>query len=199
MIICSVLLPSRGRVEGFLKAVDSFQRNSKNDPRLEILARFDDDDPELERYKSACAFFSRVRYFVGQRYRGYDDLHLWFTELDDRARGRWVQFWNDDCTFEGPDYLDQLECLDNDGWIAKTEFNQLNREKYSTPDYIPFPIAPRGWYRRFGFPVWIPPADFGLTDLLIKHHDWKQHVLKGCTVNHQRRSDDELLEHRKIK
>lgn len=188
--LVSILIPSRGRPEGFNKAVRSIRETASDMSRVEILARLDHCDPRLADYR----FGSDIHVRIGVRGRGYPDLNLWYTELDKMASGLFCWMLNDDVTIEGNGWDGQIlqaaaSIQRKQSQIMRPEFNVLGQSHYREDSYTPFPLTPREWYRGFGYPFWPHPPDTAATEICVKQNLWPEITLKGITVNHQRPDD----------
>jgi len=100
-ILASFLLPSRNRVPRLQLSIDSL-RSTATDPQCyEVLVRADNDDT-LTIDTLANVLDPRVRLFMGDRGRGYLDLHLMINSLAAQARGEFLFLWNDDALMMTP-------------------------------------------------------------------------------------------------
>lgn len=91
--LVSVLLPARGRPDGFARALGSLCRLARDSRRVEVLARVDNDDPTA--YPETMPEFARYVLVRGPRL-GYRHVFEHFNELAGIARGDWLVNWNDD-------------------------------------------------------------------------------------------------------
>jgi hypothetical protein len=103
--LVSVLLPTRGRAAGLVQAVRSLYERADDEGCLEFLLKVDDDDVETVRVARGLAEQfpgSRFVVVVSPRGRGYADLHLWLSNLAQRAAGDWLLVFNDDARMVSP-------------------------------------------------------------------------------------------------
>ncbi len=98
----SFLLPSRGRPDELLVALDSLDLK-KGDK--EVLIWLDTDDPKLERYKKMLKDNPHVRTFIKERV-GYNKGHLMLNFLADQAKYDWYFFFNDDAYMDNHKWPD---------------------------------------------------------------------------------------------
>lgn len=193
--ICSCLIPSRGRP---IKLADVISSIQSSDPTqlVEILVRIDDDDdrtlpfiPLLKRWG--------VRVVVGPRYKGYESHGVFYDELAKAASAPWVALFNDDTIIEGDDWVEQLRELPTHGLIVQPEFSKLGGSTYHRAEGQCVPFLPNGCWKQYGMDAIPFQPDTNLHKLL-EGNGWKTHFLKGVTIHHQRASDEELAEHRKL-
>ena len=109
----SVLYPARGRPYALHRsAAASLDRAARPD-RVELLFRFDADDPQLASEMGVIASLarryphSRLLAITGERH-GYVGLHDYFNELAAVSRGAWLLQWNDDTDILTPAWDDLL-------------------------------------------------------------------------------------------
>lgn len=129
----SVLVPSRERPEPLARSVASLGRGD-----LEVLVRIDDDDPLIDEYLRLPDRLAGVEVIVGPRF-GYAELHLYYNELAERARGDWLLIWNDDSLMQTADWLDQVHRWDGKLVVLNPNTNHDNWKI----DMNVFPIFPR--------------------------------------------------------
>lgn len=89
----SVCFASRSRPESLRAAVESLLSTAAEPGLVEILVAVDPDDLETQRAR----YPAQVRVIVSPERYGYQQLHRYLNVLAAKiARGRWVQWWNDD-------------------------------------------------------------------------------------------------------
>lgn len=190
-MICSFLIPSRARYDRLKKSIESIRAHSHDS---EILVRLDHCDP------GSIEFLMEnpdVKTLIGSRdfgeYYGYKAVHLMYTELALAASAPWIWVWNDDSFLdvgEGFDWEAQLAGIEPKETIVHPEWYQLHQSFYQHCD-SGFPLIPNG--------SWEGPMDVPIDTWMIeraKKLGWGRTWLGGVTVNHQRDSEQELLEHR---
>lgn len=193
--ICSCLIPSRRRSTQLAKTIISIRTASFFED-VEILIRIDDDDglmafliPTFEQWG--------VRFVIGPRYKGYESHGVFYDELAKAASAPWVALFNDDTIIEGADWVQQLRELPTHGLIVQPEFSKLGGSTYQHAEGQCVPFLPNGCWKQYGMDAIPFQPDTNLHKLL-ESNGWKTHFLKGVTIHHQRASDEELAEHRKL-
>lgn len=99
--VVSALYPARGRPYALRRSALAFLTLAARPERVELLFRFDADDPHLQAEMGALSSVarefprSRVVVIVGERF-GYVRLYEYFNELATISRGAWLLQWNDD-------------------------------------------------------------------------------------------------------
>lgn len=209
MTLCSVLIPSRARLERLRKTVRSVRETSDAE-RVEILVRFDDDDlaslagrTELEA--------DGVRVVVGPRGAGYGDLAVYYRELSALARGAWIWIMNDDACVAGcirgrsPTDLtaargwdDQLAAMPLTGVFAQPELYQLGGSGYLDCAGGAFPLVPNRCWEGLEYGQPGNPIDTWFDQILRVRSGWSVRFLRGVAVVHLRDTYDELEKHRKL-
>lgn len=194
-MICSILLPTRKRVERLKRCLDSLSTTAKVE-NYEVLLAIDNDDEEMIR---AIPFFNNppVRYTIAPRGSGWMALDKRNDELSSIARSLWLWMMNDDVTIEGYGWDEQLKTIPTTGVLVQPQTMKLGGSTYSNLEWTCFPIFPKGCLEKLGKSLHgLNPADQGIWEFLVKTHGWKTHHLKGITANHQRDSDDKIAQHR---
>ena len=208
-IICSILIPSRGRPERLKKTIRSV-RDTDPDGNSEILVRFDDDDTASLAIKAELEA-SGVIVLVGPRRCGYPSIGEFYAELAQNAAAPWIWIMNDDAHIRhvtdspnqpdgtGVPWAKQLLQLPLTGVIAQPECYQLGGSKYWGSNGGAFPLVPNGCWSRLGASFLAGAAvDTWLDQLLRVTHGWRSHFLAGVAVVHERDSDDVLAQHRRV-
>lgn len=163
-MLCSFLLPSRGRPDGLLAAIRSINDTATRLDSVELLVKFDkDDDVSLSRMaelKDAANF--RVRFIVHDRLGGYVHLHIFVSQMAEMSMGRWLWLFNDDATVGTKGWDDRLWSLDKtvddkrllDMAVVRCSYPYLGAEvavhniKYNENNV--FPIVSRRFYELLG-------------------------------------------------
>jgi hypothetical protein len=136
--LVSVLIPSRGRIDKLLEVIDNVVEKSADVNKIEILIRFDSDDfQSIEKIKDLP--FNKVDIYVliGERFRGYRDLHFFVNELSSLSRGEFIFLFNDDSYIVSEKWENNLEPFSNQVVILKPE------TKDDASNYNTFPIINR--------------------------------------------------------
>lgn len=151
----SVLLPTRGRVEGLFNSIDTLVSLAYNPRNLEIIVKVDDDDqatiaaiPELGRRLHKVGV--PLKALKTPRGNGYWDIGDWLNEMAKHAEGDWLFNWSDDVFMTTHMWdlqiervsVNNIECGQVDGvfaFIAKNkkrpdnhEFLFIRREVFET-------------------------------------------------------------------
>ena len=211
-MICSVLIPSRGRYLRLCQAVQSIKDTAADFADVEVLVRADDDDAETIAVCDELLDADLIDHaIVGSRLGGYGSLYTFYDELAQHARGRWIWIMNDDAKVTGHGWDQQLAELSTHGLIVQPEIYQLNASAYPRCEGGAFPIVPSMVWRRFGVPHMGSPVDTWLDEMLrLGRHRatcaqtdqdescWRTHFLPGIAVVHDRDRDDVLADHRHI-
>lgn len=132
----SVLLPSRGRPEKLKQSVTRLLETAENPKAIEILIRMDLDDHEswAELPKTDGV---RITYIYGERY-GYANLHQYYNELAEKARGEWLMVWNDDAMME------------QKGWDTVIHAIEPGIKVLAMDQWALFPVVHRSFYECLG-------------------------------------------------
>lgn len=181
--ICSVLIPSRSRPDGLIRAIKSVLETVHDPDSIEILIGLDDDD--LESYKRLKEIESQpqVKVFIWPR--------AWLKMIADLANlavGRWIVILNDDATIEGQGWDTQLEAAPLTGVVFQPEIYRLNESRYPYATRTGFPWFPNKCWEVFGCSNnFLPhPCDYEVCNL-AEDRGWKIQFLKGITVYHDRK------------
>ena len=198
MKLCAVLIPTRLRPDRLARTVDSVFATSDPD-YVEVLIRYDFDDflthHQLIQIKDK--YGDNVRCIVGPRKNGYTSLCEFYTELAEATLAKWIFLINDDITIEGDGWHQQLRAIPSAGVYVQPEFYHLGGSKYGSGSCDACPIVPNGCWRHIRRDL-VNQVDNWLRDILTKEMKWKTELLRGMTVNHQRDSDQTIIERNKL-
>jgi glycosyltransferase involved in cell wall biosynthesis len=187
-MLCSILIPSRGRPWRLIECINSIKACSTGE--VEILIAADEDDVETLAVAVAERKLSpNLHVFALEHGNGWLDNHLRFTHLAEQAKGAWAWMFNDDCTLTG-DWCAALQEIPMEGFIVHPEYHQLNQSVYQHDATSGFPCVPNRCWERFGFKTQLHPTDKFLNDV-CRDRGWKTAFLKGVTVRHQRNVEEE--------
>lgn len=193
-LLCSVLLPSRARLQKCERCIQSFIAAEPERHDFDILIRVDDDEPEMDGYKRLAENYP-VKVFTGVRW-GFKLMSHYHTELSKASTAIWGMQFNDDATISGP-WLSKLEKVPTEGYFAYCEWHKLGGSTYRKDWGGPFPILPNRFWEPFGRDGVPHVADKGSIKLVMGH-GWKPWTLEGVTFHHQRDDDKTLEAHRKL-
>jgi hypothetical protein len=203
-VICSVLIPSRARIDRLRKTLRSIRQTSRASD-VEILVRFDDDDRESLDVVEDLTREHGIRVLTGPRRLGYLSLGEFYAELAAVATGAWIWIMNDDAYVTGPAVDDgpgwdvDLRSIPTIGEIVQPECYQLGHSKYWSSEGGAFPIVPRGCWSILDEEFDRGPSvDIWLDQMLRARNGWKTRFLPGIAVVHERDADDVLARHREI-
>lgn len=186
-IICSVVIPSRSRPDGLLKAIKSIVDTTYNPAKVEILIGLDDDDAVSLPRTAEFEHFSSVVVYVWPR--------AWLAMIEalcHLAKGKWIVILNDDATIEAvPGSMPwdvQLINAPVSGVVYQPEIYRLNESRYPYATRTGFPWFPNKCWEVFGCSNnFLPhPCDYEVCNLAEKH-GWEIRFLKGITVYHDRK------------
>lgn len=92
----SLLLPTRERFEHCSQTILSFFDNAKDINNIEFIIRCDNDDLNFVQKLHLLPYFHKLKIIIGDRHRGYVDLHIFYNEMLKIANGNYVMPINDD-------------------------------------------------------------------------------------------------------
>jgi hypothetical protein len=204
-VICSVLIPSRSRIDRLRKTLRSIHETSHASD-VEILVRFDDDDHASLDVIGDLTREHGIRVLTGPRRLGYLSLGEFYAELAAVATGTWIWIMNDDAYVTGPPTGSEsswdvdLQAIQTTGEIVQPECYQLGHSKYWSSEGGAFPIVPNRCWERFSERFdGGPSVDIWLDRMLRARNGWKTRFLSGIAVVHERDADDVLAKHREIR
>ena len=189
------MIPSRKRVKLLRKTLNSIHDTASGDDYA-ILLRFDHDDEESGDVADLLAGSKNTFVYFGERLLGYGSLDKHFyRELEERSVSSWVWIGGDDMIVSG-DWLGELRKVPTTGYIVQPEISKLGGSTYVRAEAQAFPIFPRFCWKPFSAEF---PKPFDTNgDAILKQNGWKTWFLPGVTMWHQRPSEKELAEHRKM-
>ena len=186
-MICSCLIPSRGRFDQLVRAVNSLRATAASVNNFEVLIRLDDDDVASTSRIAEVESLCNVKVLVGPTFEGYSSIDpIFLTELAKIAVAPWCWILNDDMTIEGGKWDEKLMQIPTTGYIVQTEFFRLNQSVYHLCEGGNFPCVPTRCWEIFGWERLLFPSDTGLDQLLRIKNGWKTWFLPGITAWHQR-------------
>lgn len=222
--LCSILIPSRRRLRGLRKTLDSIAAATHDPNAIEVLIRFDHDDTDwiLDGGENPDAALGRdgshklydgvedrwarwpfeIEVNVGSRMRGFASLNVMYQELSEIAAGDFIFILNDDAHIatmspDGTKWDRKLADFPPNGdYLIHFERVWNNQCHYDFVEGGPFPIVRnRGWYT-YETQCLGDPVDTWLDKILVHQRGWTSAFLTGCQVFHDR-NEDEIKEHRK--
>lgn len=107
--LISILMYGRDRPEIFREAAMSVARTCSNVGQVEIINKFDDDDPNVHRYLEIASeirqqFGIHVKTVVSNRLNGYWNIHTYINDLSLMTRGKILWILGDDIMVQGDWY-----------------------------------------------------------------------------------------------
>jgi hypothetical protein len=184
--LCCVVIPSRKRVDGLLKAIKSFQAFEDAED-LEIRVRFDRDDEEsIDRLKEVEELGAKI--LIGDRMLGYNSIGTFCSEMAAATEAPWIWLADDDSWVEGRGFSETLRATPLSGVVMFPEIYQLNNCQYT--DFLQSPIIPnKSWGDRdIG-----PPPDAWLYAELVTGKGWEVRHLPGVIFHHDWRGNERGL------
>ncbi len=187
--LCSVLLPSLGRFDKLLRAIQSFYDTVENPNNIEVLVRLHFSDREaMERRNELFHFGRNIWVTIGEdKPEGAGNAVLW-NELLPIAKGTWLQLWSDDMEIVGHGWDTKLEKMPTTGVIVHPEIHQLNESQYPNDARGPVPFIPRTAMHFFADEKFHAVPDVAIPNVLIPL-GWKVRFLEGVGVRHDRHED----------
>ena len=187
----SLLCPTRGRVEGTLRFVESAVRTARNPERLNFLFYVDNDDPEKERYhvsiaslKDRLKYFGSIEILQGPRVGVPQAVNL----LSKKSFGEVLLYSSDDQFYKDDEWDQRLEeeIVKHLDLIFCIWFN----DAWESDNFCTFPIVSRRWVDILGyfmFPffehffsdtwVWMLAKSIDraiyIPDVMVEHMHWK--------------------------
>ena len=186
---CSILIPTRGRIEKLKRSIESLISNASKSGH-EILMRFDFDDHETRDYVAyLCSCSDRYRAIPGPRYEGWASNNRFYQELASMARGEWCWVWNDDCLIHGP-WDKVLSNVPDSAQFVQPYTYKLNQSVYHRCADNGFPLV-RTKKLQSMFPLQHPIDKWLHDEIVVKegHPVW---WMDSVTVEHQRTQDETL-------
>jgi len=146
--LISLLTPSRARVERLQASLNSLDAMTKNPEDIEVIIRIDsDDDATRIHLMNGSKHSFNTTVLIGERGKGYADLHLMYNEMAKVASGRFMMIWNDDAIMTTRRWDDQVRQFDD----GKLKFIRSYVDDISgkrNKDF--FPIVHRSYYDCLG-------------------------------------------------
>ena len=154
----SVLMPTRGRFDIFLKSINSLYENSSDVNNFEILIAVDNDDVETiekitEVLKPNMFMYNYERHF-------YKGLHNYYNDLSTKSNGDSLLLWNDDALMNSKNWdLEIIESHKDDQFLVLNPKVDTMLDVWDKPGWVLFPIIPRKWLEITGFWSLVPACD----------------------------------------
>jgi hypothetical protein len=180
-------MPSRGRPDGLIRAIQSIQRCSPVGS-YECLVRLDDDDGATLMAIHSFLALEGVRIVIGPKKHGYASVCEFVVELAAIADGQWCAMIDDDVTLEG-DWATPLSKIPTTGVFVKTEHYRLELNTHLGIGRPEGWFCPTNCWQTVGYPVGghkrlQHPVDVQLRHILVDDNGWEERVLPGTLYNH---------------
>lgn len=122
--LVSVFLPTRGRPQGLVEAIDSLHSLCRDKSLVEYVLKADTDDVETVNLIYNLSKVLPIRYIVSPRGKGYLEIHKYLNELTYLCRGDWLLGFNDDAKMLTQDWdqiLLEVDASKVPGWAGTDE------------------------------------------------------------------------------
>lgn len=172
----SVLIPSRGRPEFALNAINSFPKLHN----IEFLIAIDEDEKYKDTYLKMNG--DRRKIIVCPRYR-YINLHEYYNTLAAASKGDWLMLFNDDAVLKSPELYDFILQYDHTKPVVLNIWHPIDNL---------FPIVSRKFYEILGHYSLSAHADSWVQQ--VSQETNTQIYVPGVTIEHFReRMDDDTF------
>ncbi len=187
----SIVTPSRGRPEMTREFIESAYELASNPSNVEMIFRFDDDDPELEEVKDMInkLNYPNLWYIVGPRFFGYSSLHEMVNQLCERASGAYIMTGGNDMTFTSKNWdLEYERCAKPD----ELKVVQIKRNEKNGMG-IQFPLITRALYKTLGHYALHPSIDGYITWVALRARCM---VYSEVEIDHLHYEEDDVYKDR---
>lgn len=194
-MICSILIPTRGRKAKLRACLESFYR-SGNIGEFEVLLAIDTDDAETQQAAEVLKKdFPNVEFFVGDRGSGWYEHGRRYSELAAKAKGEWTWMMNDDSQVRGANWTEAFRKIEGT-CLVHPEFHRLNESLYQNDPRGSFPAVRNKSWEILGYDAIGTPTDDSLNNM-AENAGWPVRFLQGVEMFHDREVDDTLPTSRK--
>lgn len=174
--LISVLIPTRKRLSRLQRCIKSFEENTKNYSKIELIFKIDVDDNETFNFLINYNHKIDTKYIFSDRLNGYGNLHDFYNEMAKISSGYFLYIFNDDIymkTFGWEEIIEKYKnkfcilahntyLLDN----SPAVINQTNRNKIFTENFNGNPIFPKKIFELWGFISLNPMVDFWISTVV---------------------------------
>lgn len=112
--LVSMLIPTRGRYQSLLEAIDSLHSLAYDQSSIEYVFKIDSDDQDTINTVNRLSKLINCRTLISPRGYGYLELHNFINDLASISKGDWLFIFNDDARME-TQHWDKL-LLEVDPW-----------------------------------------------------------------------------------
>lgn len=179
-----MLISTRKRVKSLQQLFDSIERTCKSADNLEVLLRIDDDDIEtirfVEGYRKNSKFL--IKSIIGDRGKGYVELHQNTNELCQAANGKFFLFLPDDVQFMTNNWDEEMLATYNSAYSDNIFWIRTSHNEAGNPNAMCLAIT-RDWYNvtghfgtcyqqdsEFNYVAKYVGREVFLKDIVIIHH-----------------------------
>jgi glycosyltransferase involved in cell wall biosynthesis len=176
MILVSVLIPTRKRINRLKKCLDSFNNKTKDKTIVELILKIDDDDLETIEFIKTYNSEINLKYIISSRENGYGSLHKFYNMMASISIGEFLYIFNDDIYIDTHEweqiileYSGKFIILAHDTFVYEDspKFQETGSNIF-TPGLNGNPILPRKIFELWGFISENPMVDYWFE--LIKKH-----------------------------
>lgn len=194
-MLCSVIIPTRKRLNKLTRAVASVFSTALDPTNVEVVLRIHSDDLETIQALPELLAMGNVKVAIGEPLK-YGDSGTFYWEPCQLAVGRWVWMFNDDAMIDtSSDGWDgELSEIETSGWIVVPQTSRLGPSIYTLDQSCPFHLVPNRWWEQFGLKHFGHPIDNFVLDRLRHDAKWKTKFLPGLSVWHDRDELESLSE-----
>lgn len=153
----SILMPTRGRFDSFLKSINSLYDNSSDVNNFEVLIAMDNDDIEnIEKVHRILKPNMKLFIYERQFYKG---LQNYYNDLSNKSVGDSLFLWNDDALMNSKNW--DLEIINNhkNGFCVLNPMVDTMMDVWDKEGWVLFPIIPRKWLEITGCWSLVPACD----------------------------------------
>ncbi|MCK9273202.1 glycosyltransferase family 2 protein [Candidatus Gracilibacteria bacterium] len=157
--IVSVLIPTRGRVKRLEKCIKSFETNTEDLSKVELICKVDDDDEDTMKFIMNYKTNISLNFIISPRKDGYGSLHEFYNKMAEISTGKFLYIFNDDIymnTFGWEkiieEHSNQFCVLAHNTYVENNAPKiQATKTNIFTPNYNGNPIFPRKLVEICGF------------------------------------------------
>ncbi len=187
--LCTFITPSRKRPARLKESIASIEKTTaRENYRIHVRTEMDDLDTRV--LAAALLNDGRIDRIVNGPHRGYDYVHLAWSELLPVSTP-WLWVWSDDTQLFG-DWFTELAKVPTEKAICHAEFVTNNGSTYCRAVAGPFPVVPANVLEITGRVSFGYPIDLMLDLDLRVMRRWETRFLNGVTVKHDRIVDETL-------
>jgi glycosyltransferase involved in cell wall biosynthesis len=185
----SLIVPTRNRVKLLRRLFDSIEETCKSTDNVEVLLGIDDDDIEtiqfIEKYSENSRFV--IKSIIGERGKGYVDLHNRINELCQISGGEFLFFLADDVQFMTKNWDEKILATYNSVYSDNIFWIRTSHNEEGNPWAACLAIT-RDWYNVTGHygTCYQQDTEFNL----VAEHVGREIFLKDIVVI-QHRADSE--------